>query len=209
MYKLRFRSCSARPKDWPCATLMAMRGPTRQAEQRLAELEQRKAQILNKIARLRNVESAKARKRDTRRKILAGSWVLAEAERDPALSQRLRTGLEAFLERDGDREVWGLTPRPKPSDAAEPAAPGELGDELAPDPHKPPLAGWTPRQLDQGWGAVLEGAHVADLPASDQLRGTPIVVTDRRGDAWTTTLTAVVSRSDTEIVVTNTGRPRR
>ena len=121
-----------------------------------------------------------------------------------ALSQRLRTGLDAFLERDGDREVWGLTPRPKPSDAAEPPA-----DELAPDPNKPPLAGWTPRELDQGWGAVLEGAQVADLPASDQLRGTPIVVTDRRGDAWTTTLTAVVSRSDTEIVVTNTGRPRR
>ena len=69
--------------------------------------------------------------------------------------------------------------------------------------------GWTPRELDQGWGAVLEGAQVAALPASDQLRGTPIVVTDRRGDAWTTTLTAVVSRSDTEIVVTNTGRPRR
>ena len=67
----------------------------------------------------------------------------------------------------------------------------------------------SPRQLVQGWGAVLEGAQVADLPASDQLRGTPIVVTDRRGDAWTTTLTAVVSRSDTEIVVTNTGRPRR
>ena len=73
----------------------------------------------------------------------------------------------------------------------------------------PPIAGWTPRQLDQGWGAVLEGAQVADLPASDQLRGTPIVVTDRRGDSWTTTLTEVVSRSDTEIVVTNNGRPRR
>ena len=136
-----------------------MRGPTRQPEQRLAELEQRKAQILNKIARLRNVESAKARKRDTRRKILAGSWVLAEAERDPALSQRLRKGLDTFLERDGDREVWGLMPRPKPSDASEPpAAPAEPADELAPDPNKPPLAGWTPRQLDQGWGAVLEGA---------------------------------------------------
>ena len=81
-------------------------------------------------------------------------------------------------------------------------------DEGQPDPNKPPIAGWTPRQLDQGWGAVLEGAQVADLPASDQLPGTPIVVTDRRGDAWTTTLTDVVSRSATEIVVTNTGRPR-
>ena len=33
------------------------------------------------------------------------------------------------------------------------------------DPNKPLIAGWTPRQLDQGWGAVLEGAQVADLPA--------------------------------------------
>ena len=99
---------------------------------------------------------------------------------------------------------------PKPSDASEPpAAPAEPADELAPDPNKPPLAGWTPRQLDQGWGAVLEGAQVAALPASDQLRGTPIVVTDRLGDAWTTTLTAVVSRSDTEIVVNQYGRASR
>ena len=90
-----------------------------------------------------------------------------------------------------------------------PAAPAEPDDDLDPDPQTPPVDGWTPRQLDQGWGAALEGERVADLPASDQLRGTPILVTDRRGDAWTTTLKAVVSRSDTEIVVTNTGRPRR
>ena len=96
------------------------------------------------------------------------------------------------------------TPAPvPPSTLAEPV------DEPQPDPNTPPIAGWTPRQLDQGWGAVLEGTQVADLPVSDQLPGTPIVVTDRRGDAWTTTLKAVVSRSDTEIVVTNTGRPRR
>ena len=94
-------------------------------------------------------------------------------------------------------------------DAATAAAPAEPVDERQPDPNTPPIAGWMPRQLDQGWGAVLEGAQVADLPSSDQLPGTPIVVTDRRGDAWTTTLTAVVSRSATEIVVTNTGRPRR
>ena len=90
-----------------------------------------------------------------------------------------------------------------------PASPAEPDDALKHDPQKSPTAGWTPRQLDQGWGAVLEGERVAELPESDQLPGTPIVVTDRRGDAWTTTLTDVVSRSDTEIVVTNTGRPRR
>ena len=100
-------------------------------------------------------------------------------------------------------EALDEAPAPEP-----PAAPAEPVDEPQPDPNTPPITGWTPRQLDQGWGAVLEGAQVADLPPSDQLRGTPIVVTDRRGDAWTTTLTDVASRSDTEIVVTNTGWPR-
>ena len=56
---------------------------------------------------------------------------------------------------------------------------------------------------------MLDGERVADLPESYQLRGTPIIVTDRRGDTWTTTLTDVVSRSATEVVVANTGRPPR
>ena len=56
---------------------------------------------------------------------------------------------------------------------------------------------------------MLDGAPVAALSASDQLRGAPIIVTDRRGDTWTTTVQEVVSRHDTEIVVTTSGRPRR
>ena len=90
-----------------------------------------------------------------------------------------------------------------------PESPAETDDDLRPDPNKPPVEGFKPRQLDHGWGAVLEGERVAQLPTSDQLPGTPIIVTDRRGDSWTATLKEVVSRSDTEIVVTNTGRPRR
>ena len=100
-------------------------------------------------------------------------------------------------------------PDDEPDEAPAPEPPAAPVDERQPDPNTPPITGWTPRQLDHGWGAVLEGAQVAALPASDQLRGTPILVTDRRGDAWTTTLTDVVSRTATEIVVTNTGRPRR
>ena len=89
-----------------------------------------------------------------------------------------------------------------------PDPPAETDEDLRPDPDKTPVAGFKPRQLDHGWGAVLEGEQVAQLPDSDQLPGTPIIVTDRRGDSWTATLKQVVSRSDTEIVVTNTGRPR-
>ena len=95
-------------------------------------------------------------------------------------------------------------PRPEPPDP-----PAATDDDLQPDPGKPPVEGFKPRQLDQGWGAVLEGERVAQLPTSDQLPGTPIIVTDRRGDSWTATLKQVISRNDTEIVVTNTARPRR
>ena len=97
---------------------------------------------------------------------------------------------------------YALQPEP-------PDPPAETDEALRPDPQKPPVEGWTPRKLDRGWGAVLEGERVAQLPDSDQLPGTPIIVTDRRGDSWTATLKDVVSRSDAEIVVTNTGRPRR
>ena len=102
---------------------------------------------------------------------------------------------------DGET-YYALQPEP-------PDSPAATEDALRPDPNKPPVEGWTPRKLDRGWCAVLEGDQVAQLPDSDQLPGTPIIVTDRRGDSWTATLKDVVSRSDTEIVVTNTGRPRR
>ena len=72
-----------------------------------------------------------------------------------------------------------------------------------------PIDGWKPRRLDSGeWGAVLEGELVAELPDSDRLPGTEISVTDSKGDSWTTTIVAVVSRSDADIVVANAGRPR-
>ena len=134
---------------------------------------------------------------------------------DPQMRRRLdrlrrekAVNVSAWLRRLVHQALQDEFPDEEPDEATAPE-PAESVDELQPDPNKSLIAGWMPRQLDQGWGAVLEGAQVADLPASDQLRCTPIVVTDRRGDAWTTTLTAVVSRSATEIVVTNTGRPRR
>ena len=71
-----------------------------------------------------------------------------------------------------------------------------------------PTPGWKPRKLNSGeWGAALEGEMVAELPDDNQLPGTPIVVTDKRGESWTTTLTEVVDRTDTTIVVKNAGRP--
>ena len=56
---------------------------------------------------------------------------------------------------------------------------------------------------------MLAGELVAALPENDQLRGTPILVTDRRGDAWTTTLTDVEAtpRSWSPIPAGRAGEP--
>ena len=86
---------------------------TKSADDRIAELEQQKQQIANRIARLRTIESTKARKRDTRRKILAGAWVLDRAAQDPASARHLKQDLDAFLTKPQDRALFDLAPRSK------------------------------------------------------------------------------------------------
>ena len=87
--------------------------------------------------------------------------------------------------------------------------PIETANVPEPDSQKTPIEGWRPRGLPDGqWGALLEGPGVAELPDDNQLPGTPIVVTDKRGESWTTTLTEVIARTDTTIVVKNSGRAR-
>ena len=172
----------------------------------LQEAQRRQRNTLTRqIRRAQARVSAADRKRRTRRLILLGASLDRRMDTDAALKAEVMASLNASLQHDRDRALFGDDLRPTSSDA--PAAPAAA---LDPDPQTPPTEGWTPRQLDPGvWGAVLDGAPVAALSASDQLRGTPIRVTDRRGDTWTTTVQDVVSRHDTEIVVTTSGRPRR
>ena len=82
------------------------------ADERIAELEQQKQQIANRIARLRTIESTKARKLDTRRKILAGACVLDRADKDQAAARHLKEILDAFLTKPQDRALFDLAPRP-------------------------------------------------------------------------------------------------
>ena len=72
-------------------------------------------------------------------------------------------------------------------------------------PRRQPLAGWKPCKLGDGWGAVLDGPGVAEV--AEDPRGTPISITDSRGDSWTATITEVVSRNRQRIVVRDSGRP--
>ena len=80
-------------------------------DEKIAKLELKKQQIANRIARLRAIESLKARKLDTRRKILAGACVLDRAAKDPDSARHLKEILDAFLERDRDRALFDLPPR--------------------------------------------------------------------------------------------------
>lgn len=77
-------------------------------EEKLAELQKRqsqlKAQIQKEQAKLRNEE----RKRDTRRKIIAGALALEHARRDPDWKAKLETLLAEYVERDEDRALFGL-----------------------------------------------------------------------------------------------------
>lgn len=60
------------------------------------QLEQAKARVQKLKARARSEE----RKRDTRRKVILGGILLAEARRDPATAQRVRQWIAALPERD-------------------------------------------------------------------------------------------------------------
>lgn len=76
-----------------------------------AETKDKSEKLKNQIKRLEQQEKAKERKRDTRRKILAGSLVLERMGKDPAFAEKLKSDLDKFLTRDIDRELFGLPER--------------------------------------------------------------------------------------------------
>ena len=83
-------------------------------KQALQEAQRRQRDTLtSQIRRAQARVSAADRKRRTRRLILIGSYVEHTTQADPAAHTRLMTGLDAFLERDQDRALFDLPPRPK------------------------------------------------------------------------------------------------
>ena len=71
----------------------------------------RRRNINRRIRRAESRLRSRRRREDTRRKILAGAWVLSEAGRSEAAAAKLRRGLDAFLDKDRDRELFELGPR--------------------------------------------------------------------------------------------------
>ena len=66
-----------------------------------------------KIRIAENHISAAERKRRTRRLILMGSYMEHITTNDEAAKDRLIKGLDGFLERDRDRALFDLPPKPK------------------------------------------------------------------------------------------------
>ncbi len=88
----------------------------------IAKRQQLNAKIKAERGKLKGV----AKKRDTRRKVLTGAFVLEQAERDPAIQQWLMRGLTWFLTRPDDRTLFPLGPQlvaDKASAADAPRAP--------------------------------------------------------------------------------------
>jgi len=96
--------------------------------ERIAALEERlralKARQTHSAARARTIQGRRERKEDTRRKILAGAWVMSQVERGELSRESLQRSLDRFLTRADDRALFDL-----------PAAQGHIrgdGDAAAP-----------------------------------------------------------------------------
>ena len=79
------------------------------------ELAQKKAKLKAAQALIRARISVRNRKRRTRCLILVGSYMEHVIQTDPDLKARIIKGLDGFLERDRDRELFDLAPKEKTS----------------------------------------------------------------------------------------------
>jgi hypothetical protein len=77
-------------------------------EERLKQLKLRAQRI---EARKKAIDSRRARKADTRRKILIGAVVMAKIEQKVMPEAQVREWLDQALARSDDRALFGLPPR--------------------------------------------------------------------------------------------------
>jgi hypothetical protein len=79
-------------------------------EEKLKQLEERRNKLNARIARDRARLSQDERRRDTRKKILAGAFLLQRVEQGEWPKERFMAGMDAFLTSNRDRELFGLEP---------------------------------------------------------------------------------------------------
>jgi len=81
------------------------------AEQAAADSRVRRKELLADLSGAR-------RRKDAKRKILAGAWLFDQAARHTELHARMMTGLGTWLTRAFDRAAFGLAPLSPPPEAA-------------------------------------------------------------------------------------------
>ena len=95
------------------ARIKDVRADLKAKKDRLQEVEAERVRKLNlELRRARYQVQAKERKRRTRRLILIGTYVESKKD-DPEASARLLHGLDGFLTRPRDRELFDLDPLPE------------------------------------------------------------------------------------------------
>ena len=77
--------------------------------ERLVKMRRKLSALKARTDKLEAAEKAREKKRDTRRKILLGAYVLEKANRDGSVEEWYRK-MDGFLQRDSDRVLFGLEP---------------------------------------------------------------------------------------------------
>ncbi len=84
-------------------------------EQRIAKLEeqlkQEKAKAQKIAAAIKAKENGKARKLETRKRVLIGAMLLAEMNKNEAIKESILAKLAGFLMKESERAVFGLPPK--------------------------------------------------------------------------------------------------
>ncbi|MCW8445688.1 mobilization protein [Fluoribacter gormanii] len=78
-------------------------------QSRLDALKKKQEQIRAQIQKLESLEKARERKRDTRRKILIGSYFIDKANQEGTLFD-LYQQMNHYIKRNADRELFHLEP---------------------------------------------------------------------------------------------------
>lgn len=82
-------------------------------EQKISKLQEQQAQLAARIAKERAKVSAEERKKDTRRKIIAGALALEHADKNEGFGGTLHRLLNEYVTKPAERELFGLDPLPQ------------------------------------------------------------------------------------------------
>ena len=85
--------------------------PRANPEERLRKIEEKQARLKAEAQRLKARTRQNRRKRETRRKILAGAMVLDRVEQGDLPEKLFLSDMDKFLTRDHERALFDLPPR--------------------------------------------------------------------------------------------------